>query len=86
MSKYFKPSELGQYISKKQGDQKDAAFALSVGLTRQSLRALKTGNHIPRLKTLSALGLEVFYREADPGAPPPSIPGKAVAKKAAKKK
>lgn len=82
MAKLIKPEEFGALIVKKQGDLSDVAFAASLGMARQSLRALKMGKYLPPPKMLAKFGLELVYR-----VKPPSAPAKPVTKpkKAAKK-
>lgn len=88
MSKFVKQSELGKHISKLQGDKNDTAFALSVGITRQALRSIRTGEYVPNSPTRAKLGLELTYRVIDPvkpAAPSEAVPAKKAAKKTAKK-
>lgn len=71
-NKYLSPSEIGKHITKLQNGAKDAPFAATLGITRQSLRTIKAGGALPNVRTRSKLGLELVYRVVDPVNEAPS--------------
>jgi hypothetical protein len=78
MAKLIRPDDFGNYLIKRQGKQSEVQFALSVGIARQNIRALKRLKFRPSPDVLARVGLEMVYR-------PLSMPG-TPAKKATKAK
>lgn len=80
MAKRIKPEQLGTYLRKKQEELQlnDQLFSERLGITRVSLRALKNGRYLPKLKTLPNLGLSLEYLVLDfPAVAPKKAPKKA---------
>jgi len=90
MAKHIKPSELGNYVKKRQSafgeasgnEASEVAFAAFLGITRPTLRAIKYRTYSVPDAVLAKLGLEKVYRVIPDRAP--AIPAKSA--KAAKKK
>lgn len=70
MAKLTKPEDFGKLIAKRQGNESDVAFAKTLDITRQSLRALKLGKYLPKSEILKKFGLEMVYRAISPPAKP----------------
>lgn len=88
MAKLIKPAEFGKFIAKLQGEMNESQFALHTGITRQTLRGLKSGLYLPTKRVLDRLGCEMLYRQAAPikeATPTPVKATKPAAKKASKK-
>lgn len=86
MSKYIASTQLATHVKKLQGNLKDAAFAQSIGLTRQALRAITVRGTTPNAQTRAKLGIELVYKIIEPvKAEVAPTPVKTAAKKTANK-
>ena len=61
MSKPFPPSDLSDYLIRRQGEQTDTAFAKSLGISRPYLTMMRRGQ-LPSPKTLVLMGMEMVLR------------------------
>lgn len=58
----LEPEDLGKYIKHLQGDLSDVNFALQLGITRPSLRAIKSGANLPRTDIRGKMAIKMLYQ------------------------